>query len=187
MTHFIKLIDYIFSPLVLFVVCGALLVIYSIQKNNNFFDISGIFKEQFSIFKDCKYQFIVFYLVPALLSIGIIRIKYIDDKIVNNLNIVLSIFVSMFFAMLSIISSFNSNRKDLFDKLLKETYNSIMFEIILAIFILMLTFTFSFISGVINISVIRGLSFFIYYFTFVMLLNIFIVLKRMKALFENKS
>ena len=87
----------------------------------------------------------MFYFVPLILAVAIVKLKLIDKDIINNINIVISIFISMFFAMLSILCSFQIKKKDAesidntYHKLLKETFNSILFESCLCILLLSLT------------------------------------------------
>lgn len=175
------------SPALLIVLSGLILFISGIRENNNFFDVRNIFKEQFSLFESCKEQLVVFYLVPAFLSLAITQIKSIDMTIINNLNIVLAIFTSMLFAMLSIISSYKNGTNKTYNKVLRETFNSIIFEIVLCIITLIVSFVYLFMDGVKNMLLIKIFSFVEYYLVFVFLLNIFVVIKRMKVLYDNKT
>jgi len=158
------------------------------RKNNNFFDIRSIFKHHFSIFNRNLFQLFVFYFIPLLLAFGTLGIKTIDKYIINNVNIVLAIFISMFFAMISILYS-TSSKENVTDekrkKLLHETINTILFECVLSIILLVISFIVLFIDDY-NLSwPIVIVSLIIYYLLFVIILNVFIVIKRIKKLFDN--
>ena len=142
-----KVIEILVSPYLLFSMAGIILVVNFLRRNNNFFDVRSIFTQQFAMFKNCKGQIIVFYIVPLILAIGIVRIRLIDKDIINNINIVLSIFVSMLFAMLSILSGYEKNNNTQFSKVLDETNNTIIFETVLCIIILILSFIVLFINN----------------------------------------
>ncbi|EOU1921400.1 hypothetical protein DMN35_13335, partial [Clostridium perfringens] len=135
-----NIIEIALSPQSLFIVSALLLIINSIQKNNNFFDVRDVIKSQYNLFKGNKFQVIIFFIVPFLLSLGVVQIKYINKDIINNINIVLSIFISMFFAMLSILGGMSKSNKEQYNILLKETFNTIIFECILCIIILIVSF-----------------------------------------------
>lgn len=181
-----KVIEILVSPYLLFSMAGIILVVNFLRRNNNFFDVRSIFTQQFAMFKNCKGQIIVFYIVPLILAIGIVRIRLIDKDIINNINIVLSIFVSMLFAMLSILSGYEKNNNTQFSKVLDETNNTIIFETVLCIIILILSFIVLFINNFeYSISLII-ISLIIYYLMFTIILHIFIIIKRMKSLYDNK-
>ena len=96
----------------------------------------------------------------------------------------------MLFTMLTLIldmrkrimqdESYDANKAGVSAKLLKETYYSIMFEILISIVILIMCFVeifskkYSFFSSII-----------IYYLTFTLLMNLFMVLKRIFSVIDN--
>ena len=122
-------------------ICCALL-----QKNSNFLDIRKVFADHFAIFDNSPLQKFVIFIVPFLLSISAISTQLLTKDIVNNLNIVLSILISLFFAILSILSSFTYKSTDpktvtdvslrkkaeKYNKLLKQTFNAVIFESVLS-------------------------------------------------------
>ncbi|EOU1922302.1 hypothetical protein DMN26_01275 [Clostridium perfringens] len=181
-----NIIEIALSPQSLFIVSALLLIINSIQKNNNFFDVRDVIKSQYNLFKGNKFQVIIFFIVPFLLSLGVVQIKYINKDIINNINIVLSIFISMFFAMLSILGGMSKSNKEQYNILLKETFNTIIFECILCIIILIVSFIRLFLDSYEHTISLMGISIFIYYLIFVVVLNIFLVIKRLKILFDER-
>lgn len=183
-----NIIKNITSPLILFCISGLFIFLNMIRKNNNFFDLRGVIKGHYNIFKGNRIQQLNFLVIPLLLSYAILQIKFIDKDIINNINIVLSIFLSMFFAILSILCSLpkKSGVSDDYNKLAKETFNTVMFECILCILILVISFIVLFINVFESSLSIKITSFIIYYLILVVILNIFIVIKRLKVLFDAR-
>lgn len=180
-----KIIQFLISSKFMFSVAGLILFFYCIKKNNNFFDIRNIFLEQFRIFDKTKSQIIVFYIVPAILAYAVTRTKCIDKDIIDNIIIVLSIMLSMLFAMLSIINGYQRNDSK-YVKVLDETNNSIMFQSVLCVVTLIISFAQFFVDTYDGEKTIIIVSFVLYYLMFVIILNTFIILKRMKALYDNR-
>ncbi|WMJ83132.1 hypothetical protein ACS3UN_00035 [Oscillospiraceae bacterium LTW-04] len=180
-----KIIKFILSPCFLLTLSGIILLFNFARKNNNFFDVRKIFSDQLEIFKDAKGQIFVFYGVPILLAFGVANYRLIDKDIVGNIVIVLSIIISMLFAMLSVLTGFNKDDKH-YKQVLKETFNTVIFESVLCIAALMASFSVLFIGNIETAWVKYCISFTIYYLIFAILLNIFIVIKRIKSLFDNK-
>ncbi len=180
-----KIIEFITSPQILFSISAIILFFNFGRKNNNFFNIRKIFIDQLEIFSEAKGQIFVFYGTPLLMAFGLANYKLLDDVIVGNIVVVLSIFVSMLFAILSILSAFKKEDQR-YMQVLKETFNTVIFEAILCIFALMLSFSVLFIGIMKSVYLSYFFSLFIYYLIFTILLNIFIVMKRMKSLFDNR-
>lgn len=85
------------TSVVLFVI-GIVFLVFSFSlKMSNFLDVRTIFSEHLSVFKGNPLQLVSIFIVPALFSVGIVKIRCIDREILNNLNIVLSILIAMFF------------------------------------------------------------------------------------------
>ncbi len=175
-------------PTILFLVSILILILNFFSRNNNFFDVRGVFKQHFAIFLGAPFQIVVFFITPLLISIGIVLIKTIDKDIINNINIVLSIFISMFFAMLSILTGIEkkAGNNSEYNDLLKETFNTIIFENILCLVILVISFVQLFINDYTVSLYLKIASFIIYYLIIVVVLNIFVVIKRVKVLFDNR-
>ena len=177
-------------------ICCALL-----QKNSNFLDIRKVFTDHFAIFDNSPLQKFVIFIVPFLLSFSAISTQLLTKDIVNNLNIVLSILISMFFAILSILSSFTYKSTDpktvadvslrkkaeKYNKLLKQTFNAVIFESVLSIVVLVLSFAQLFSNDFSETWKLKVISLIVYYLALVIVFNILVVIKRMKSLFETKA
>lgn len=181
----LKIIQFLLSSKFMFSVAGLILFFNCIKKNNNFFDIRNIFLEQFKMFNNAKSQIIVFYIVPVILAYAVTKNKYIDKEITDNIIIVLSIMLSMLFAILSIINGYQK-KDSKYIKVLDETNNSIMFQSVLCVITLIISFAQFFVDSYSGEKIIIIVSFVLYYLMFVIILNTFIILKRMKALYDNR-
>ena len=130
------------------------------------------------------YQAVIVSGVEATLRNGIVK-ECIDKDIIDNIIIVLSIMLSMLFAMLSIINGYQRNDSK-YVKVLDETNNSIMFQSVLCVVTLIISFAQFFVDTYDGEKTIIIVSFVLYYLMFVIILNTFIILKRMKALYDNR-
>lgn len=164
------------------------LIFTILQKNSNFLDVRSIFREHIRIFNGNTLQLLSIFIVPLVYSIAIVRIKLIDEIIINNLNIVLSIIIAMLFSITSILSAFNntvSNEK--YKTLLRQTFNTAIFEVILCLFTLLISFIVLFIGKTDGNVIHHIISITLYYMPMVILLNILILLKRIKILFDYSN
>lgn len=180
-----KIFDFICSPIFLLTTAAMILILNFTRKNNNFFDVRKVFENHFSIFRDAKGQFFVFYGTPLLLAFGIANYKLMDIKIIDNIVIVLSIIISMLFAVMSVLTSFKG-KDEHYTVVLKETFNAVIFEAILCILSLLLSFSVLFVGEIETVWINYIFSLVIYYLIFTIVLNIFLVIKRIKKLFENQ-
>lgn len=177
------------NVLLVLTVLGLLFMLLTFSvKLGNFVDIRNIITKHLSFFKNNKLQFISIYIVPIILSIYIGTIHTINKALLDNLIIILSILISMFFAVLSILCSIDTkNKNDDYNQLLNETYTSTVFEIIICIFLLLISFAALFMGKGFNELIDTLASDIIYYLTFVLILNIFVILKRIEAIFQARN
>lgn len=173
---------------ILFLIGIAILIISFLPKTGNFLDIRSVFKEHFHIFKKNLLQLISIFFVPILFSLATLRIRCIDAEILNNLNIVLSILIAMLFSILGMLCAFvdKENNSEKYHQLLKETFNSTIFEVILCLLLLLISFITLFIRKFQQTFYLQIVSGSIYYLAMVVVLNILVIVKRIKVLFDNK-
>ena len=181
-----KLFEFIISPIGLIVIPLIIMIASAFRKYNNYLDVRKIITEQYKMLKGHKSTLIIIYILPILIAVGITRIKKIDIQIIDNVNVVLSILIAMFFSILSIIINFKDGKSENYKRTLKETNNTIMFEIILSVFLLICTFIYMFIEKIENDIILFAASLIIYYLSIVVLINIFVVMKRIYILFDKK-
>lgn len=171
----------------LFLIGSLILGFCLLVKHSNFLDIRQVFIQHFCIFIVNPLQLIGIFFSPILLAIGLVEIKCIDKDLLSNLNIVLSILITMFLSILSILCSFNKERKnENYNQLLKETFNTSIFEIILCLLLLFISFVVLFIGDFKESIALKIISCVIYYLTMITILNILVVIKRIKVLFDNQ-
>lgn len=178
------------------VVCFLLLLLLvccSFSKNNNFMDIRKIVVTHFKTFKGCKFQFASLFVTPLFFSIMFVMHYEEDlknfDNVSTNINtiiVVMTILLSMFFALLGIlctltIKSENSN----YSNVVKETFNSTLFEILICIVIIILSIILLFVGKNCSWYINFIVFFIICYFTLIALLNIFVLLKRIRNIFNS--
>lgn len=183
------IIDISFSHWMLIMIAISLLVGFIFKVK--YFDFSEIIKNYFEIFKDHRgrinilaiYMAIVFPLWIAL---------YLKDFFPKERNdyatelLIVTILTTLFFSIFGIIFSLkdklkdrnymqgkSASKKDILNKLVDSVLYINMFEIVISILILILCF----ISGLIEDKEI--LNIIIYYLLFVLLMNMFILLKRL--------
>lgn len=181
---------------------GILLILVALlQKNSNFLDVRKIIRQHLSIFFKSPLQVVAIFGAPLLIAIAAAATHSLTIEIVNNLNVVLSILISMFFAMLSILASLSFKSTDRskvedvtliraaenYNKVLRQTNNAILFESVLAILLLIISFSQLFIGSFDPTWKLKIISAFVYYLTLVLVLNIFVVIKRTKELLDSKS
>lgn len=184
---FNEIFKFIISPMGFIIIPLLIMIIGSLKKYNNYFDVRRILKTQYSMLRNSKGTLITIYILPIIIAIGIIRTKTISVEIINSVNVVLSILITMFFSIMSIIINFNNTKSENYKKTLKETNNTIMFEILVSVFLLICTFLYMFIQNIENQIILYIFSFAVYYLSIVVLVNIFIIMKRMYILYDKKQ
>ena len=180
-----KLQEIIFSKhgAFIFIALSFLFLLFAFfQKNNNFFDVKKIIKGHIKIFNGAIFPMVTFFLVPALLSFGITLIKVVSSDILNCISLIVTIFLSFLFAVMGIIVSAKNNSSDEKKKLIDETVNTILFESVDSICLLVFVFTVIFVDSYENNVYMFLASFFIYYLFFVLILNSLIVIKRVSKI-----
>ena len=174
------------SPILLSISAFAILIIYIFRSNSNFLNIRKVFEDYLSIFKDAKKHLLVFWGVPILLAIAVVQVTDLTGKSADSMIVFLSILISAFFATLSILISKQTDQSsELYKQVLKETASLVLLEIILCIAALIISMMLAIIDVAIPKVFLIILYFFDYYLMFVMLINLLILIKRMKSLIDN--
>lgn len=176
-----SVIEIVWNPATLFFVAVVILLISALKKNNSFFNVRSIFRDQFALFKDSPFQYFVFYFVPLLLAVGSTMLKCIDDTILDNFNIVLSIIISMLFTFISILTS-KDKLSGMGETVKYETINTALFEVVLCVIALLISNIYLF-GGIFDAPIASVIvSTALYYLMFTILLQLFVILKRIKSL-----
>lgn len=183
-----KVLDVILDPLNILITVLVLLFIGRYVFNITYINCFDIIKKHLQCFKKQNGKvsimaMFLYFILPLLIAGGVVKIKVINDAAINIITVMVSILTAMFFTLLTLIldmrekvrsnNHYSASDAAISVKVLKETYYSIMFEILISIVILILCFVQIFAEKVDAFG-----SFAIYYLTFVMLINLFMVLKR---------
>ncbi|MCI8950050.1 MAG: hypothetical protein HFG49_08415 [Lachnospiraceae bacterium] len=176
------------TPKGLLIISFCILIIGKIIFHKDYLSCFSIIKHHMDCFRMenghiSKMSLLLYYFIPLLLAISLIQIRILDDTVVNLITIIISILTAMFFTLLTLIldmrarirtdHNYNAGDASLSTKLLKETYYSLMFEILISIAILIMCFVELFAK---QYSCCASLI--IYYLVFILLLNMFMILKR---------
>lgn len=181
-----KVLQSIFSYKILLPLGIILIIVYSLQKVNNFIKIRGIMKEHIKIFGGSKIQIMFFFGVPVLFATSFVQLCVFTQEAFNTLYVVITILITMFFSILTVLAGYKDGQGEQYKKVLRETRSSILFELIICIYITIYAFVFQMIIEVIKQGVILLLSWVLYYMIFFVLLNTFIIIKRYKMLDETQ-
>lgn len=171
------------------------IIIYANMKTDNYIDIRSIIENHYSIFDGSIIQILFFTIIPLFFAIGFTLAQTVTKDIYDCLNVIFSIFVAMFFSILSILLSILSkdgkdeekkikqNKEYL--KLIEQSNDTVIFEILLSVVLLFIILIYSLLPEDANNIIKVIFSVIIYYLTASVLLNIFILIKRLKAIFDN--
>lgn len=161
----------------------------------DYINIYKIIKNHIGNFKNTNGKipimiWILYFICPLIMAISLGNIKQVETSIISNITVMLSIITAMLFTLIPMVMDFkskiyssienNASRSNDLVLLTREVFDSIMFEIIVSIFILLIIFISSF-AKIYNIPI----SILIYYLIFVFLLNLMIVLKRFYIIFKE--
>lgn len=174
------------SSIILFAISIILLLIYLLRTGNNVLDMRNIISQHFDIIKIDKFTLFVFTIVPITLSIGCVLVKTIDDNILDTINIALPIYIGLQFSVIGVICSLNKG-SDAYESIKEQTFNEIMFESVISIITLIISIVLTCIDITKLDEIICYLiSFCVYCLLFNVILNTFIVFKRLKFLFDER-
>lgn len=189
-------LEFLIKPKNLILISILLMMIGILMPKGKMFDCKDIFKMHFKCFKKkttnrySVYMIFMFFGIPVIITTALIKIRVIDQDVVNIITVIISILTSMLFTLLTLIldmkknvdknDNLPSNEAKLTGKLLSEVYFSIMFELIVSIIILIFCFVelFSKEYSIISSAVI-------YYLSLVFLFNLFIILNRTFAVIKE--
>ena len=90
----------------LIVVAIIPIIISIFSERRSFFNIKSIIKDHLKMFENCKNQYLIFYGSPFILSVGLALIYDAQDDFYNNLSVIISIILSMLFAVLAILTNY---------------------------------------------------------------------------------
>ena len=167
-------------------------VILLFKKHESFFNLRTVISDHLSLFRNCKIQYVIFYVNPAFFAIGLSLIYEAGEAFYTNLSVIISILVSMLFAILSILTGKDyssvpdNNQRNNIQDVTQETITAIVFETLLCIFLLLYGLTMIVIHGSpFNVDIANRVFSGIAYYTFaVILLNLLLIVKRISRITE---
>jgi hypothetical protein len=173
--------------IILIIVSSILLLMGLFRKKNNFIDLRNVFAGHFKMFKNSRIQFIVFYVCTLGSAIGISLVYVADSTLYENIIVVMSIFVSMLMAMLSLMKSrdysqLKGKQKENIMEVIKETDNQVVYCTFISIVVIICSLIMIAFSRFDNLIFMTITSAIIYYLIEVVLLNILLVMKRLGKL-----
>lgn len=188
------LLDFFSNPALWIFIGIIFVVIYTNKEIDNYIDIRSIISNHYAIFGGSIIQKLFFTIIPLFFAIGFTLAQTVTKDIADCLNVVFSIFVAMFFSILSISLSILSNdgkikegkiEDEKYKKLIEQSNDTVIFEILLSVVLLFIILTYSLLPEDANNIIKVIFSVIIYYLTTSVLLNIFILIKRLKSIFDN--
>lgn len=150
--------------------------------------MAEIVKNHLKLFSYQKIQYVDFFVLPASFSIGLALLYVADGSFYSNLIVIVSILLSMLFAILGVltnleISDCDKVRVKRAKKTLEETINAILFDSILGVLLLLYGLAMIVADSAIKIHAIKvALSVGIYYIFTVFTLTLLLIVKRMSRL-----
>ena len=183
--------------LVSLLICVVIIAFAATKKTDNYGNIKHILRTYFSECAKSRIQLVILFVLPAVLSFSACAMNTLTETICNNLNIVLSILIAMFFSILGILCALprpsrtgqgeESRKEARYKELLDSTVRAVMFECVLCIFLLVLSFFSLFVNMFRKSIWLYIVSGAIYYLTFVVIMNVFVVIKRLEVLVSHRG
>lgn len=189
-------VKFMVSPIGLLVVVVVLALSGRFVMGMKYLDCSAIIKNHYECYKkeNGKYKLfpvVLYTIIPVIISFALAQVEGLDGEKINIITIIISILTAMFFTLLALIidmkEKIRNNKNYLASdanvsiKLLREVYYSLMFEIFLSILTLLMCFLVMFKDSFGKINTVI-----LYYFLFDILINLFIVLKRIFLVIERE-
>lgn len=183
-----------------FCVIGSiiLMLLLSFKKIERFFNIREIIVKQLSLFKSCKSQYFVFYILPLFLAIGLTLLSDTSDKFYSDISVFIGIVVSIMCAILAILTGNDysmlneKKRKNRLIQVVLQTTNAIIFNSLLCVILLMNGIIFEVCKNI-NLEIFstefilfirKVLSCMSYYLFIVILLLLMLIIKHMCKIIE---
>lgn len=169
-------------------IVGFLLIIGRCVFKMKYASVRTIISNYMSCFKKRDGKIMVvpvayYFGIPLIIALVAVKNKRLDNEITNIVTIIVSILTAMLFTLLTMIidmkSKINNNEKyysmdaHTSKKSLIQTYYTVMFEILISVIILILCLFNVFVKEYGYIQ-----SFIVYYLVLLLLINLFIILKR---------
>lgn len=143
-----------FIGLVLVGLSVLLLVIGLLKKNESFFNLREVISLHLSLFRNDISQYIVFFVLPLLFSIGLSLLYTANDDLYEQISVIVGVILSILLAVLSIITSKDyrisqdKGRNERVKAVVVETINTISFATFICVFIMICSLVMIVVDGV---------------------------------------
>lgn len=173
---------------VIWIAIILILVISKFGFGLNYISVVDIVKNHLNCFRNNKGKLLIipvinYIALPFLMGIATTMIKEIDSNTINIITVIISILTAMLFTLLTMIidmkakikkdPEYFSKEADISKKALLETYYTVMFEILISIVLLVMSFFSCFAESYGSIQ-----SFLIYSLTYMLIINLLMIIKR---------
>jgi len=192
----LEFLKFLTDPYKTLLVCLIVLLICKFIFKIKYMNCFDIIKKHINVFRnsDGKLLIVPFFTynaIPIIIAFSVNRISIINDNIINSITIILSILTAMLFTILVMVIDLKNkveNNSDIMNSklnamkvLIRETYYTVMFEILICVTMLILSFIYLFTN-----SINKSVSFIMYSLVFLLIFNLFIVLKRIFKIIEEQ-
>lgn len=186
--------------IILVAISAFFLILALTRSNSNYMNVGAAITKHYKMIKTVPIQFLAIFVSPAFLSAASVLNGRIDDDLIDTLVVVVSIFFSIFFAIMSILCSMikkhtsntenntSTQRQDKLDEnynlLLNETFDCVMFESIISVFLLILLICLQ-LFPISCVPVELSLHGVVLYLVFLVIANLFVIIKRLEKLYND--
>lgn len=189
----IKLIS---CPYIIIFICCFIVFLGKFLFKIDYMNCFRIINKHTCVFKNTNGKllilpFIMYNIVPLFIAYSVNKISIINDDMINLITIILSILTAMLFTILVMVidlknkiesnNNIKASKLRVMRVLIKETYYTVMFEILICVSLLVLSFIYLFTN---NTNAL--ISYIIYSLIFLLIFNLFIVLKRIFKIIEEQ-
>jgi hypothetical protein len=182
---------------ILVVASFVVMAICLLHKNEPFFNLNQVFRKHFALFKNSKSQYLVFYVLPLILAIGLSMLYTAAEDFFTELSVILGIVLSVLLTILSILSGYdfstvkNEEQRKKGKAVVTDTINAITFNSLLCIFLLLYNLVLIVLAGgdyswvPFDVGILKIITSFIAYYLFsVICLTLLLVVKQMSKIIQ---
>lgn len=169
---------------------------------SDYLNIFEIITDHLKIFNNNKKEYIIFYLCPLLISTGIVFLSNDIEKLYSEISVTVGIILSMLFAGLSILTTYDcstiisKDKRKKFRQAIEQTINAIRFDflmcLVLLIIIILVKIKFICFKFIIDIEVIASvlkiiIPIIVLYLFLVITITLLLIIKNMFLLIKANA
>lgn len=171
------------------------ILISLLRKKETFFNLREVVECHLSLFKECKFQYVVFYGFPLLFAVGLAMLYEAGTAFYSELSVIMGILLGMLFAILSIMAGHDfsgvedAQQRSNVKQVVNETINAIIFDSMLCLFLMLYGLIIIVLEGVtigalpVDVTLVKAiLSGVAYYLFVVILLTLLLIVKHMSKI-----